>query len=148
MGNPRDSRNKASSMPQIGAQLLAHIHGHRCPSGRTGRAIGLIMEGSSRNLMYKTVPSGRGTVSVESAKPKGTVTECVNREVAETESIRNKSVPLKRHGLSGLSGQRISFKEGIRTRLASASHSPATPVGLTGRKRIGPKAEGPKSLSG
>src|ERR1700722_7018067 len=120
----------------------------RYSSGKTGRTIMLTAEGSSRSFRYSNVPFGRGTVSVESTKPAGTGTVWLNCESEATESIRNRFVPVSLHCLSGLSGQRISFTDGTRTRFASGVQSPLAPSASTGRKRKGPKAEAPKLFAG
>ena len=44
--------------------------------------------GSSRSLMYRTVPIGRGTVRLVSAKPEGTETAFVKFRSEAMESIK------------------------------------------------------------
>src|SRR5580658_1076621 len=85
-------------------------------SGRTGSTIMPTTDGSSRSLRYNSVPFGRGTLRLESTKPVGTGTMWLNSASEATESIRNKFAPLSLHCWSGLSGQRISFNVGTRTR--------------------------------
>src|ERR1700730_423041 len=43
-------------------------------SDNTGRICVLTVDGSSRSLIYNSVPFGRGTLSVKSTKPTGTGT--------------------------------------------------------------------------
>src|ERR1700719_5284491 len=119
----------------------------RYSSGSTGSTIMLTVDGSSRSFKYNNVPFGRGTLSVESTKPAGTGTVWLNCESDATESIRNKFVPVSLHCLSGLSGQRISFTDGTRTRFASGVQSPLAPSASTVLKRRGPNTDGPKLFS-
>src|SRR3984957_19087601 len=101
-------------------------------------------DGSSRSFRYSNVPLGRGTLRVESTKPAGTGTVWLNWESEATESIRKRFEPVSLHCLSGLSGQRISFTDGTRTRFASGVQSPFAPSASTGRKRSGPRGGGRK----
>jgi hypothetical protein len=48
------------------AETLRHLAVRHCSSGSTGRTAGMAVAGSSRSLRYKSVPFGRGTLSVES----------------------------------------------------------------------------------
>src|SRR5260370_42702123 len=84
-------------------------------SGVTGRVAVLTAEGSSRNLRYKPVSPGCGTLSVASRKPAGTGAVWVNCGSDATESIKDKLAPLNWHGLSGFAEQRISLSTGTRT---------------------------------
>src|SRR5271155_5575317 len=120
----------------------------RHSSGRTGSTIMSTADGSSRSLRYNSVPFGRGTLKLESIKPAGTGTVWLNSASEATESIRNKFAPLSLHCWSGLSGQRISFSVGTRTRLTRGIQSPLLPSESTGWKRNGPNAEGPKFFAG
>src|SRR5260370_39309080 len=70
-------------------------------SGVTGRVAVLTAEGSSRNLRYKPVSPGCGTLSVASRKPAGTGAGWVNCGSDATESIKYKMAPLNLHGFSG-----------------------------------------------
>ena len=65
--------------------------------------------------------------------------ERANCESEATESIRKRFCPIKLHGLSGLSGQRTSFKDGMRTSFASGCQSPRSPFSDTARIRSEPK---------
>src|SRR5207302_1868701 len=116
-------------------------------SGNTGRTAGFTADGLSRSLIYSKVPSGRGTLNADSANPAGTGTECLNSESEATALIRNRLLPRSVHCLSGLSGQRTSFKVGTRTRVARGCQSPLAPASIA-RKWSGPNAEGPKLFSG
>jgi PilZ domain len=64
------------------------------------------------------------------------------------DSMRKRLAPSSVHCWSGSVGPRISFREGIRTRLTKGCQSPLSPSEATGRKRSGPNAEGPNCLSG
>ena len=48
----------------------------------------LIVVGSSRSFMYRTVPIGRGTARLVSAKPEGTDTVFVKSRSEAIESIK------------------------------------------------------------
>ena len=96
----------------------------------------------------KALPSVRGTVTFVSINPAGIGTGCLNSASDAMDSIRKRLVPSSVHCWSGSVGQRISFRDGIRTRLTKGCQSPLIPSEATGRKRSGPNAEGPDCLSG
>jgi hypothetical protein len=91
---------------------LTVVPGFRCefeedfaPPGIPSSVAVLTINGSSLNLMYKSSPAGRGTLSVESIKPTGTLILLVNVGSEATESMRNRFDPLRVHGASELLGQ-------------------------------------------
>src|SRR5258707_4028519 len=120
----------------------------RYSSGVTGRVTLLTAEGSSRSLRYNPVSLGWGTLRVASRKPGGTGAVVVNCGSDATESIKYKLLPISWHGLSGVAGQRISFRTGRRTSTARGCQSPFPPSELTARNCRGPNAEAPKAFSG
>src|SRR6267143_4858300 len=122
--------------------------GGRSHSGSVGRITVFAIAGSSLSLTYTGAPSLRGTLTLVSAKPIGIETVCLNSGSAATESIRKRFVPMRVHCSSGLAGQRISFNEGVRTRVTNGCQSPFAPLASTGRNRSGPNADGPKLLRG
>lgn len=63
--------------------------------------LALASNDKNRAMMQRSVPFGRGTVSLSSANPIGTGLLCVNCGSDATESMRKRSVPLSVHGLSG-----------------------------------------------
>src|SRR6202030_1703786 len=117
-------------------------------SGVTGKVAVLTAEGSSRNLRYKPLSPGCGTLSVASRKSVGTGAVCANCESEATASIKYKFVPLNWQGLSGLAEQRISLRMGRRTSTARGCQSPFPPCRSTGRNWSGPNAEGPQAFMG
>src|SRR5258705_13340357 len=102
-------------------------------SGVMGRVTPLTADGSSRNLRYKPVSLGCGTLRLASRKPVGTGAVCVNCGSDATESIKYRLLPLNWHDLSGLAGQRISLSTGSRTGTARGCQSPFPPPELTAR---------------
>src|SRR5258708_5458337 len=113
-------------------------------SGLMGGVAVLTAEGSSRNLRYKPVSPGCGTLSVASKNPVGTGTVWVNCGSDATESIKYRLLPVNWHGLSGLAEQRISLSTGRRTSTASGCQSPLPPSAPTARNSRGPNAQRPK----
>src|SRR6266576_1825031 len=146
--SPANCSRTGVSAPHWGTPAKRDSGSDQSGWGRVGKVTMFATEGSSRNFTYTDVPSIRGTRTLVSAKPIGIDTVCLNSESAATESIRKSFAPISVHCSSGLVGQRISFKEGVRTRVTRGCQSPFAPVASTGRNRSGPKADTPKLFSG
>src|SRR5215470_20381288 len=100
------------SGPQFRAFLMLN------QSVRVGKTAEFATDGSSRNLKYNGVPSMRGMFKLVSAKPRGIETVRLNSGSAATESSRKSLAPISVHCSSGFAGHRISFNDGVRTRVA------------------------------
>src|SRR6059036_2761086 len=69
----------------------------------------------------------RGTATFVSINPAGIGTACLNSASDAMESMRKRLAPSSVHCWSGSVGQRISFRDGIRTRLTKGCQSPLSP---------------------
>src|SRR5262249_80380 len=107
----------------------------------------LTMAGSSRSLTYNLPCSGCAMRSTGAVKPSGTRVAWLKSASTETESTRNRSLPLSRHAPSGSAGQSTPVNFGKRTRVASGVHSPATPSTMR-LNRSGPYADTPSAFAG
>ena len=129
-GDPEQLRGCAGSFRQHGQRRRAH---------RRGIVAKPEVEQS---------PDWAGQAQRRFSEASGTVTALANCASAETESIRNRSLPRSVHFRSGLSGQCTSVREGRRTSVARGCHVPRMPSAATARKRSEPNAEGPKLFRG
>lgn len=76
-GSERDDRASYFPPKHCFAMHSRGREGQGC-SGSTGKVAGFTEEGSSRSLMYRDGPSGRGTLKLASANPMGIGAERLN----------------------------------------------------------------------